>query len=310
MDAHSSSEHFCGKRKRRMETTDEEDSDEEGPPRKRQHVEQEDDVHELSNLGSSSSSSWSSSPILDSIPSMDAHSSSEHFCGKRKRRMETSDEEAPPRKRLCNLGSSSSSSLTLSPTLELIPTIDSSSSDFWWRMMMRRRELMSGEEVTNDEEVPHARWESVEPEDDEFEVFEDIGEELISFEQLILFFGAYVLHRWFHWLSVFCVAGKMGKRKDLSEFDKGQWFDEHNNEFEVLTWPPNSPNLNPIEHLWDVLNKQVRSMEASPHNLQDLKDLLLTFWCQIPHHTFRDLVESMPQRVRAVLAAKGGLTQY
>ncbi|KAK3544669.1 hypothetical protein QTP86_026149, partial [Hemibagrus guttatus] len=33
-----------------------------------------------------------------------------------------------------------------------------------------------------------------------------------------------------------------------------EWFDEHN-EFEVLTWPPNSPDLNPIEHLWDVLNK-------------------------------------------------------
>ena len=59
-----------------------------------------------------------------------------------------------------------------------------------------------------------------------------------------------------------------------------EWFEEHNNEFEVLTWPPNSPDLNPIEHLWDVLNKQVRSMEAPPHNLQDLKDLLLTSWCR------------------------------
>ena len=89
-----------------------------------------------------------------------------------------------------------------------------------------------------------------------------------------------------------------------------EWFEEHNNEFEVLTWPPNSPDLNPIEHLWDVLNKQVRSMEAPPRNLQDLKDLLLTSWCQIPQHTFRGLVESMPRRVRAVLAAKGGPTQY
>ncbi|KAK3507481.1 hypothetical protein QTP70_026050 [Hemibagrus guttatus] len=46
-------------------------------------------------------------------------------------------------------------------------------------------------------------------------------------------------------------------------------------------------------------------MEAPPPNLEDLKDLLLTSWCQIPRHTFRDLVESMPRRVRAVLAAKG-----
>ncbi|KAK3523760.1 hypothetical protein QTP70_009232 [Hemibagrus guttatus] len=40
--------------------------------------------------------------------------------------------------------------------------------------------------------------------------------------------------------------------------------------FEVLTWPPNSPDLNPIHHLWDALDKQVRSMEAPPRNLQDL----------------------------------------
>ncbi|KAK3520813.1 hypothetical protein QTP70_032379, partial [Hemibagrus guttatus] len=55
---------------------------------------------------------------------------------------------------------------------------------------------------------------------------------------------------------------------------------------EVLTWPPNSPDLNPIEHLWDVLDKQVQSLEAPPHNIQDLKDLLLTWWCQIPQQTF------------------------
>ncbi|KAK3558540.1 hypothetical protein QTP86_019008 [Hemibagrus guttatus] len=36
-----------------------------------------------------------------------------------------------------------------------------------------------------------------------------------------------------------------------------EWFDEHNNGFEVLTWPPNSPDINLIEHLWDVLHKQL-----------------------------------------------------
>uniref|UniRef100_A0A0E9WSK0 Tc1-like transposase DDE domain-containing protein n=1 Tax=Anguilla anguilla TaxID=7936 RepID=A0A0E9WSK0_ANGAN len=89
-----------------------------------------------------------------------------------------------------------------------------------------------------------------------------------------------------------------------------EWFEEHDREFKVLPWPPNSPDLNPIEHLWDVLEKQVRSMEAPPHNLQDLNDLLLTSWCQIPEDTFRGLVESMPRWVRAVLAARGGPTQY
>ncbi|KAK3518727.1 hypothetical protein QTP70_009665 [Hemibagrus guttatus] len=77
-----------------------------------------------------------------------------------------------------------------------------------------------------------------------------------------------------------------------------EWFEDHDKEFKVLTWPPNSPDLNPIEHLWDALDTQVRSMKAPPRNLEDLKDLLLMFWCQIPQHTFTDLVESMPGRVR------------
>lgn len=58
---------------------------------------------------------------------------------------------------------------------------------------------------------------------------------------------------------------------------------EHNNELRSLFAVQNSPDLNPIMHLWDVLNKR------SNLNLQDLKDLLLTSWRQIPQHTFRGL---------------------
>ena len=89
-----------------------------------------------------------------------------------------------------------------------------------------------------------------------------------------------------------------------------EWFEEQNNKFKVLTWPPHFPDLNPIEHLWDVLDKQVRSMEAQTSQLTGLKGSAATSWCQTPQHTFRGLVDSMLRRVRAVLAAKGGLTQY
>ena len=35
-----------------------------------------------------------------------------------------------------------------------------------------------------------------------------------------------------------------------------EWFEDHNKEFKVLPWPPNSTDLNLIKHLWDVLEKK------------------------------------------------------
>ncbi len=44
--------------------------------------------------------------------------------------------------------------------------------------------------------------------------------------------------------------------------------------------------------IWDVLDQQIWPMEARPHSLHELKDLLLMSWCQKPQDTFRGLVES------------------
>lgn len=39
--------------------------------------------------------------------------------------------------------------------------------------------------------------------------------------------------------------------------------EEHDKRFRVLTWPAYSPNLNPIKHLWDMMDRQVWSMHAT-----------------------------------------------
>ncbi|KAK0141886.1 Transposable element Tcb2 transposase [Merluccius polli] len=86
------------------------------------------------------------------------------------------------------------------------------------------------------------------------------------------------------------------------------WFLEHDNEFTVLKWPPQSPDLNPIEHLWDVVEREIRIMDVQLTNLQQLRDAIMSIWTKLSEECFQYLVESVPRRIKAVLKAKGGPT--
>ncbi len=52
------------------------------------------------------------------------------------------------------------------------------------------------------------------------------------------------------------------------------WFLEHENEFSLLKWPPQSPDLNSIEHLWDVVEREIRIIDVQLTNLQQLRDAI------------------------------------
>ncbi len=88
------------------------------------------------------------------------------------------------------------------------------------------------------------------------------------------------------------------------------WFLEHDNEFTLLKWPPQSPDLNPMEHLWDVLEREICIMDVQLTNLQQLQDAIMSIWTKISDKYFQHLVESMPRRIKEVLKAKWGPTQF
>ena len=76
-----------------------------------------------------------------------------------------------------------------------------------------------------------------------------------------------------------------------------------------LEWPPNSPDLNPIEHIWYLL-KVIQNIRHRPTTALKLAKAIKKTWEELNENVFNKLVESMPSRIAAVINAKGGNTKY
>ncbi|KAL0161232.1 hypothetical protein M9458_044957, partial [Cirrhinus mrigala] len=81
----------------------------------------------------------------------------------------------------------------------------------------------------------------------------------------------------------------------------GKWFSDHG--ITVLNWPANSPDLNPIENLWDIVKRKLR--DARPNTLDELKAAIEASWASITPQQCHRLIASMPRRIEAVISAKG-----
>lgn len=87
-----------------------------------------------------------------------------------------------------------------------------------------------------------------------------------------------------------------------------KWFQD--NDIDVLPWPAQSPDLNPIEQLWTYLKDQLKLYPTPPKGVHELWDRLVVEWNRIPAERCQILIASMPRRLEAVIAAKGGHTKY
>ena len=81
------------------------------------------------------------------------------------------------------------------------------------------------------------------------------------------------------------------------------------NNVNVLPWPAVSPDMNPIEHIWDYLGRKVRA-GGKVHNLRDLENALIQEWNNIPNVVIRRYVRSMRRRLAASINSRGGHTRY
>jgi len=90
------------------------------------------------------------------------------------------------------------------------------------------------------------------------------------------------------------------------------------NEFSTMVWPAYSPDMNPIEELWAYLKTELhrrypdtRSLKGSNDEIKrKLQDRLWEVWWDIGEEVLNGLIDSMPRRVEALIAAWGWYTKY
>ena len=87
-----------------------------------------------------------------------------------------------------------------------------------------------------------------------------------------------------------------------------KYFEEEN--LQVLDWPSQSPDLNPIEHLWAELKKRLKALKQCPTSITELAKTVFEVWVRIEDEICQNLISSMPRRIASVLEAKGGYTKY
>ena len=79
---------------------------------------------------------------------------------------------------------------------------------------------------------------------------------------------------------------------------------------QVLPWPSYSPDLNPIENLWQDLKRRLRLNHFKSKNKQELFHLLQEEWFNTNPKTINKLIDSMPRRIDAVIKSRGNPSRY
>ena len=93
-------------------------------------------------------------------------------------------------------------------------------------------------------------------------------------------------------------------RSRLSE----EW--KHRYQIPQLSWPAQSPDLSPIENVWQLLKNTIKNRLYLIHNVNDLKEQLLRAWNEVPLFYIQKLYAILPRRCRQVIIQRGDITKF
>jgi transposase len=78
----------------------------------------------------------------------------------------------------------------------------------------------------------------------------------------------------------------------------------------VLEWPPNSPDLNPIENLWGIMVRRIYAENKQYKSVKELKKAIVRAWHSVDQEIIDNLVLSMENRIFQVINRNGGPIDY
>lgn len=80
------------------------------------------------------------------------------------------------------------------------------------------------------------------------------------------------------------------------------------NDIKLLITPPQSPDLNPIEHLWSEIKRKLGDKRFT--NKEQHRQAIIRIWNEFDHQKTKKLVDNMPKRLEAIIKANGGHIPY
>ena len=80
--------------------------------------------------------------------------------------------------------------------------------------------------------------------------------------------------------------------------------------FQLLEWPAQSPDLNPIENLWRLIKIRISQRRYRIHTIDEMEQIIQEEWNALKPTDWKKITESMSKRCELVIRAKGGAIKY
>ena len=93
------------------------------------------------------------------------------------------------------------------------------------------------------------------------------------------------------------------KKREVMEFLSRQ-------AFETLNWPPQSPDLSPIEWIWNIIKMKMKALQPRPRTPATIRKAILNIWVNLDDECRIKTCDTFKERLRECIANKGGFTRF